>query len=51
MENKVNYICAINFMNQFHTPRDQEAKKIRQNLVIWGLQRFPIVFHSCVHLY
>ena len=37
MENKVNYIYAINFMNQFHTPRDQEAKNIRQNLLKWGV--------------
>ena len=28
---KVNYIHKINFINLFHTPRDQGTKKIRQN--------------------
>ena len=31
MENKVNFIPAINFINLLHTRRDKETKKIKQD--------------------
>ena len=40
MGNKINDIHEINFLNPFHTPRDQETRKIRQNPEKWDCDFF-----------
>ena len=35
MENKVNFLPAVNYINLLHTRQDEGAKKLKQNPEKW----------------
>ena len=48
MGNKVNYIHAINFLNIFHTPRNQGNDENKAEPRKMVLRFFPMNFHGCI---
>ena len=48
MENRVNYVHAMNFINLFHIPREQGNWKKKAESRKMGLPFFPMKFHGCV---
>ena len=48
MGNKVNYMHSINFINLFHTPRDQVNQTNKAEFRKIGLRFFPMNFHGCI---
>ena len=49
MGNKANYTHAINFINLFHTLRDQGNKKIQQNPEKWGFKSFQLIIDKQIY--